>query len=220
MGFFDGARDHKAGGEGGFKPGVYQDLLVTRVHVHRGHHGLRFRVDVKTLSDGTPNHETLTPAKAGEMGSVGIKIEGEYRASALGEVNGIIGALLGYDLDQTNARLVEIESESEKAITPDQPHRGKVMRGTVYEKITRKGNKMIKIKLEPWDGRKASVGAGDMLQDRETQPTGGGFTAPPAPAAPAAPPPAPAGDWFDFPAGDPRQGVQQYNAAGEVRPVA
>ncbi len=182
MGFFDGSKDSPAGEDGSkLGPGVYPALQVLSEKVIQGHFGVRRIVNFLVLATAVVTDPSKAPTGVGAIGSVGIRLDGEQRKAGLGENNAITGALQGHTVDGTNARLAEIEMLSYKAVGPEQIHRGRVVSGEIYHKLTQKGFTMVKARLDPWAGRveivpaaaDARLAAGDV-----------------APSAPPAPPPA------------------------------
>lgn len=124
MGFFDGTKDMAAAGQyPRLRPGIYPEITVRRTHVVQGHNGVRFVLEGEVTAPPRPSGEVdklgqpVPPTPLGAIGSWTADIGGQY-AHLYGkpEVKACVGAVLGYDLDETNRRGQEVENVSNACV--------------------------------------------------------------------------------------------------------
>lgn len=228
MGFFDGSRNvAPSGGSNRLKPGRYPELTVVRCFVNQeGNFGTRFvleaRVSAPPSSCGERDERgnLIEPTPLGSIGSWTTDIKGRYAMQyGIPEVKSCIGAILGYDLDETAKRGEELEERMNAAVTDANPLAGLKVATEATPKKT-KQQTMTKHRWFPVgdkDAPRVESSAPRIVTETPTTSVSStvtnfnGQTTAPAQPAPTAV------EWFDFPANDPRHGKRQYNRAGAQR---
>lgn len=111
----------------------------------------------------------------------------------------LIGAVKGWRAE--DPRTKEIDGPAIKGVLgPDQPLAGREVMIEATDEVTKAGKNFRKVSFFP-----------------VTTAADGVARTAPSVRSPVAPPPVLSEDWYDFPAGDPRAGKQQYNRTGMTR---
>ena len=221
MGFFDGTNKiPAAGGSSRFKPGIYPAIRIDKIQVKDGYNGLRYIVEGTVVAE--PERTTGDPTPLGASGSWTVQLDGKWADLGKAEAKAFAAAVLGLSREQADA--TDMEAHLEASCGPSQPWIGKLVRTQAEEKRTKGGHVMVKHVW--WPVEDPSVVDAEAMRTPARAPEAAAAPIPAvqAPAPPAVAPPAPTAGlkdppagWFHFPEGDPRRGVQCYNAAGQVQ---
>jgi hypothetical protein len=132
-----------------------------------------------------------------------VQIDGKWGDLGKAEAKAFAAAVSGMTAEECEAH--DMESILEACAGPGQPFAGKVVATEASSHTTKSGFEMTKHVWIVADGTPAAP-----------VPAAPAAPAAPPPAPPEAPPPALPDGYFAFPAGDPRCGIEAYNAEGET----